>query len=187
MLIFGAVAIALIAVTVWLLGWDPNVIAAGASAIAALAALASAIASNQTARDATRALSYATKPHLTFNLQGMRSPSGDGSEHVALVIGNTSPQPVGRASISWRRFDGTKGEKELGPLPANGKGEAGRYEAIYLGPPVPLDVKAEDQFVLEYYGAFGGVGWRRAVTYFSRPTTGSYGYGFEEVSESEVG
>jgi hypothetical protein len=143
------------------LGIDASAVAAIASAVAAFAALGSANASSDTARDALRALSFATKPVLRVQ----RYNDQEGSD-VLLVISNVSLHEIARARVTWRLRDGRTGSEELGGLegrrtPAMGAitGESPSYPQINLGQH-PGEVDGKDVVTIEYWGTQGPTGWR---------------------------
>lgn len=161
LLLGGVAVIGAAALVFWALGWDPNTIAASASAFAALAAFASAVESRNTARDATRALSYATKPILSVEF------IADAEDRPQLVnISNVSTETIARATLAWTLRDGSTGTLELGPLagkPAGGMfpGAAPAYGNIKLGE--PQTSSGTDQLTITYWGIHGSIGWRKVV------------------------
>lgn len=94
-----------------LLRFDANAIAAGASAIAGVAAFLSASESGKTAREAIRALSYATKPVI------MVTKLNNDLEGSILSIQNVSMFPISRMRVSWEHPDGSKGHTDHGLMP----------------------------------------------------------------------
>lgn len=150
-----------------LFGFDPNGLAAVASAIAALAALGSATESRNTARDAVRALSYATKPNLSLEVK--HQPVLDGGQPVSVALVNHADHPVSRASLRWVLRNGERGEKTFGRLEGRRYYRASdgvaaipkSYGSILLGDAVEGD--GVDRVEVTYWGDYGPVGWRRAV------------------------
>lgn len=187
--VVGAAALVGVAVALTLLGWDANALAAAASAIAALAALGTATESTRTAREATRALSYATKPEIATHIMQWSD------ERPCVAIVNVGTAAIGRASVEWRLRDGTTGKRELGPL--GGTPDVSRkwtnqprYDPVGLGPKLG-ELAGTDQLTIEYWGAYGGLGWRRVVewnhTVNRTETALSYGHEQRLVSEVEIG
>ncbi|WP_426623547.1 hypothetical protein ACPPVW_13060 [Leifsonia sp. McL0607] len=149
-----------------LLSLDANVITALATALAAAFAGASAAASlvaarqsTATARDASRAYAYATKPDLLLYLQ----PNDNGRLHV--TVENISLHIVGHGILSWRLRDGTTGRHTFGSIDALTlpwqRGDA-------LGPHLDVDlgnapkVDGTDYITVDYWGPYvPTTGWRQ--------------------------
>jgi len=187
--VVGVIALAGVTVAFAALGWDANALAAAASAVAALAALGTATESTRTAREATRALSFATKPDIATHIMQWSD------ELPCVAIVNVGTAAIGRASVEWRLRDGTTGKRELGPLRGTRDLSAKwtnqpRYEPVGLGPKLG-ELGGTDQLIVEYWGAYGGIGWRRVVewnhTVNRTETTLSYGHEQRQVSEVEIG
>ncbi|TFD10905.1 hypothetical protein E3T26_13065 [Cryobacterium sp. TMT1-21] len=140
------------------LSLNVNAIAAGASAIAAFAALAAAAESGNTAKDAIRALSYATKP--TISAQFSKSDELGGE----MLLLNQSPYPIGRLRVSWKYRDGSKGSREYGYIPGiSGFGAPPRGTVTHAFGNVGRN-SGTDAITIDYWGTSG----RKMSTYVSQ-------------------
>lgn len=152
------------------LGFDPNGLAAVASAIAALAALGSATQSRDTARDAVRALSYGTKPNLSLEVIEPYMYGLEGRPILA-SISNNADYPVSRATLRWFLQNGERKEVALGRLEARRYVYAGASGGVASKPEsyksIVLCERGEGPVVerveLTYWGDQGPVGWKRVV------------------------
>jgi hypothetical protein len=154
------------------MGLDPNAFAAVASALAAIAAFASARESSSTARDAIRALSLSSKPapSLTmFDIEGL----------LAITVANESVHPISRGTIAWKLRNGQRGTTDLGEIPGiriaskgltiGNPGPSRQYNVL----PHPGRVNGIDEVTLDYWGTNGPIGWRIVQTFNHQYTTGS--------------
>jgi hypothetical protein len=157
------------------LGLDPNAFAAVASAAAAIAAFGSARESSSTARDALRALSFATKP--TLRLQLFNYSSGDDAQ---FLVENVSMYPVERAIVTYRLRDGATGTHEIGELKARNtpwdqtSNILGPHDWVRFGIQWPQGASGKDIITVDYWGKYGTTGWR--ATYEAEWTFSSDGH-----------
>lgn len=171
--IAGAFALILLYIILEWLRLDAGAIAAGASALAAVAAWASATTSSNTARDALRALSYATKPVLSvqiFNLD---------EEGSHLLIVNESSNPIARLRVTWRYRDGSSGSREYGYLPGTKRFGAPADGRVIHEFGNKGQNSGTDAITIDYWGTAGPVGWRIPLSwkhdYTSNERTSTYG------------
>jgi hypothetical protein len=191
--IIGVVIVAA-AIAALALGVNGNAVAAVASAIAAVAAMFSAAESGATARDATRALAWATKPSLGVGLARVAETN---LEQVG--ISNQSPYAIKRAVVSWTTKDGRSGSKTLGGLPAgepthtmSGLSYRGAsWEPFELAPWV--NSTGETVVTVDFWGTQSAIGWRlttrftwRAEPYKPGNLTTETLYFSEKRTEPEV-
>jgi len=165
----AAVLFAGVYVALTIAGFDVNSIAAFASAIAAFMSLRSARESSDTARNALRALSYASKPELEIDY----NDGGMGTEGVALNITNVGIYDAEDLIVEWKLRDGTKGREMRKSIPGTGRsggptrGRA-RIEAGNAG-----QTNGEDSFVVTYRGPMGPTRWRLETTWNIEHSTGA--------------
>lgn len=160
-LVVVGVVIALLAAFVLLtvLHLDVAQMAAYASAVAAIAALFTARESNETARNATRALSYATKPTVTVEAFG-----GFMGEPAQYVIRNTSTHTISEMVVSWVGRDGERGRDVLQ-----------EFRGLSRPGALPRDMHqiqinagtatGSDTITIDYRGPLGPTKWRMTATW----------------------
>ncbi|MFF2274200.1 hypothetical protein ACFVTX_18140 [Agromyces sp. NPDC058136] len=153
---------------------DGDLITALFTALAAVAAFASALAalhsarqSSATAHHALLALSLTSKPDvevaLNFHDRGLQ-----------LNILNYAPHPIARAVVRWKLRGGIQGSRVLGALPYSPPagltiGRPGNgYEPIELAPN-PGNVAGVDEIEIDYWGINSTIGWRRTQTFTWTP------------------
>ncbi len=178
---------------------DANLITALVTALAAAFAGWSAYLSSraarettQTARDAVRALSWATKPIMNVgtSLPGL-------SDHHLVYIQNDSLHPVSTSTVRWTLADGRTGERTFGWLkgrtnPKSSIIVAGAWGVHYD----PIDFgdfhtnSGQDKYEIDYRGASGPTTWRTilVVTYYPQPggDRKSFAIGTERISDTEL-
>jgi len=163
-------AVILIVVTYLMLKWsgvDPNAFAAATSAIAAIAAFASARESSATARDAVRALSLSGKPQPELFVL----PNTSGTEHsVTIRIVNNATNAITRGTLRYQLRTGESGTIPVEPI--SGARHVYSFDALgtdtrdYLIPTsAPATVAGRDIVTLDYWGPHGPLGWRATQTY----------------------
>lgn len=180
---------------------DANLITALVTALAAAFAGWSAFLSSraarettQTARDALRALSWATKPVI-----GVDNTTKNVDPHYLVYIQNDSMNAIETASVRWRLRDGRTGERTFGKLAGRNSpknvsvyvlGAWGvHYEPIDLGD--YLATPGDDTFTIEYRGAYGPTTWRTTFTVTWVPERGPngevlYGTRTKRISDIEL-
>lgn len=172
------------------IGLDPNAFAAVASALAAIAAFGSARESSDTARQAIRALAWATKPVLRVRLFNY-----DRNGQPTLIIENTSMHPVARATVRWKMRDGSRGQQEItgieplkGPFDVSNETRLAPNERIQL--PQLYGRDGTDLVTVDYWGANSPLGWRITWrgewTFHSDGQTASMGASLGVVSDEEL-
>lgn len=149
-----------------LIGVDPNVIAAIASAVAALAALGSATSSNQTARDALRALSYATKPTISIRLFNDDEQGGQ-----ALIV-NESEHAIARLTVRGQHRDDSHTTEQYGFVPGIHRFGAPAEGRITVPLPNRGRNSGDETLTVDYWGIHGPTGWRQQVTWHHNYTEG---------------
>jgi hypothetical protein len=131
-----------------LLGFDPNSVAAVASAVAGVAAFLAARRSSRSAQDAVLALSLTSKPHPRFDIL-----PADEDQQRRVEVGMEHPlAPIEDGWLSWKLHDGAHGVARLRDVPA-----PYGHPRLNIGDPAP---HGTDTFTLEYRGVNGPVWWR---------------------------
>ena len=172
------------------IGLDANAFAAVASALAAIAAFASARESSDTARQAIRALAWATKPVLRVRLFNYQQ-----GDQPTLIIENISMYPVARATVRWKMRDGSRGQREIPGIEAlKGPFDVGNETRLALNDRVQLPqlygTDGTDLVTIDYWGPNGPVGWRITWrgewTFHSDGQIASMGVSLGIVSDEEL-
>ncbi|SDT42533.1 hypothetical protein SAMN04489743_2858 [Pseudarthrobacter equi] len=148
------------------LNLDADSVAAAAGALAAIAAMIAARQSAATAKDATRALAFATKPMPVVRPKIERSETQPGMCSIAVEIENISVHPLRGGTLSWVLRDGTSGTCPVGEIRGRSTPFGGMLhraqgvEEFLLTPAFDVAISGADKIVLDYWGETRSVHWR---------------------------
>ncbi|WP_143469790.1 MULTISPECIES: hypothetical protein [unclassified Leucobacter] len=156
---------------VWSNGFSVQTLSLFAAAVTALATAAAALfswrassSSETAAREATKALSFATKPSIYVDAESRSDP--DGSPFVLVQLANTSDFTASDVHLTWKLRDGTVGSRSLGTvlakdnlydpenlrLPLSQTDGVDEYIATYRGPQTTRRWKTISQWTFSASG-----------------------------------